>query len=57
MINIQNIDGNKCFRWCLVRYLNSANHQPGGITKANKTFPKTLDFKDANFPVKTRDIQ
>ena len=42
MINIQNIDGNKCFGWCLVRYLNPADHQPGGTTKADKNFPKTL---------------
>ena len=26
LINIQNIDDNKCFKWCLVRYLNPAMH-------------------------------
>ena len=56
MINIQNIDDNKCFKWCLVRYLNSADHHPARITKADKDFTKTLDFKDINFSVKIRDI-
>ena len=27
-INIQNIDGNQCFKWCLVRYLNPADLNP-----------------------------
>ena len=54
LINIQNIDDNECFKWCLVRYLN---HHPAGITKSDKEFTKRLDFKDIKFPVKTRDIQ
>ena len=54
--NIQNIDGNECFKWCLVRYLNPADHHPPRITKADKDFAKTLDFKNINFPVKIRDI-
>ena len=39
-----------------VKYLNSANHLPARITKANKDFAKKLDFKHINFPVKIRDI-
>ena len=56
MINIQNINDNECFEWCLVRYLNPADHHPARITKAYKNFAKTLDFKDIKFPVKTRNI-
>ena len=50
MINIQNIDDNECFKWCLVRYFN-----PEKLTKADKDFANMLDFKDVNFPVKIRD--
>ena len=56
MINVQNIDDNKCFKWCLVRYLISADHHPARITKVGKDFTKTLDFKDINFSDKIRDI-
>ena len=41
MINIENIDDNECFKWCLVRYLDRVDHNPKGIKKA-----KELDFKD-----------
>ena len=41
--------------WCLIRYLNSAEHNPR-IQKADKDFPKRLDFKDVKFSVKIRDI-
>ena len=34
--NIQSIDDNECFKLCLVRYLNPANHDPTRITKADK---------------------
>ena len=44
LINIQNTDGNECFKCCLVRYLNPADHHPARITE------------DIKFPVKTRDI-
>ena len=56
LINIQNIDDNDCFKWCLVRYLNPADRKPAGITKVDRDFTKTIDFKDIKFPVKTRDI-
>ena len=57
LINIQNIDDNECFKWCLVRYLNPADHNLRRITKADKDFAKRLDFKDKKFPVKVRDIR
>ena len=47
---------NEWFKWCLVRYLNPADHSPARIIKADKDFPKKLDFKD-KFPAKFRDIQ
>ena len=47
---------NKCFKWCLVIYLNPADHNPRRITKANKDFAKKLDFKAIKFSVKIRDI-
>ena len=56
MINIQNIDDNECFKWCLIRFFNPANHHPERIRKADKDFAKRLDFKNIKFPVKTRDI-
>ena len=56
MINIQNIDNNECFKWCLVRYLHSADCNPPIITKADKDFTEKLDCKDVKFPLKTRDI-
>ena len=52
MINIQHINDNECFKWCLVRYLNYADHHPPRITAAGKDFVKKLDFKDTNFQLK-----
>ena len=56
LINIQNIDNNECFKWCLVRYLHPVDHNSKRITKADKDFSKKLDFKDIKFLVKVRDI-
>ena len=56
LTNIKNIDDNECFKWCMVRYLNPADHNPRRITKADKDIAKRLDFKDIKFPVKIRDI-
>ena len=44
LINIQNTNDNEHFKWCLARYLNSADHNPRKITKADKDFVKKLDF-------------
>ena len=56
MIDIQNIDNNECFKWCLVRSLYPTNHNPARTTKVDKDFTKELDFNDIKFPVKTRDL-
>ena len=56
LINIPNIDDNQCFKWCLVRYLNPADHHPAKITNRDKDFAKKLNFKDTKFPVKIRDV-
>ena len=55
LINIQNTD-NECFKWCLARDANLADHNPRRITKADKDFAKRLDFKDIKFPQKTREL-
>ena len=57
LINIQNTDDNECFKCCLVRCLNPADHNTRRIIKADKDFAKRLDFKDIKFPVKTRDFE
>ena len=56
LINIQNIDDNECFKWCLVRYLHPADNHPAKIAKADRDFEKKLDFKDIKFLVKIKDI-
>ena len=56
LTNIQNTDDNEYIKWCLARYLNSADHKPRRITKTDKDFAKRLDFKDITFPVKIRNI-
>ena len=49
-------DKNEYFKWSIVRYLNRADHDLRGITKADKDFSEKLDFKDIKFPVKIRKI-
>ena len=44
LINIQNIDDNECFKWCLVRHLNPVDGNPARITKADKDFVKKFHF-------------
>ena len=56
MIKIQDIDDSKCFKWCIVKYLNPADRNPARITKTDKEFAKKLDIKNIKFPVKMRDI-
>ena len=45
LINIQNIYDNQCFKWSLVRYLNTADRNEAIITKADKNFSKNFDFE------------
>ena len=56
LINIQNIDDNECFKWCLVRYLNLADCKSARITQADKDLVKKLDSKDIKLPAKVSDI-
>ena len=35
LINIQNIDNNECFKWCFVRYLHPADHNPRRVTNSD----------------------
>ena len=56
LVNIQNIDDNGFFKWCLVRHLNSANHHSAKITKSDKDFAKKKDFRYIKFSANIRDI-
>ena len=56
MINTENIDDNECFKWCLVRYLQPADHNTSRILKADNDFARQLDFKDIKFSFKVRNI-
>ena len=38
LIDIQNIDGNESFKWCLVKYLNLTDRQPLRIKNTDKYF-------------------
>ena len=57
MINIQNSDDNQCFKWRLIRYLNSVDHHPARIKKVDRMFESKLDDKDIKSPIKIRDIK
>ena len=46
LINIQNIDDNRCFKWWFVRYLNPEDHNLRRIRNTDKEFAKRLDLKD-----------
>ena len=56
MINIQNIDDNGYFKWCLVKYLHPADHHSARFTKADKDFARKCDFQDIKYPLEIRDI-
>ena len=53
LINTQNND-DECFRWCLIRHLNSVNKNRNKIRTEEK-LAKQLNFKDASFPVHKTD--
>ena len=48
--------GNKCLKWCLVRYLHPVDKNPARIRKISKDFSRKLHFKDIKLSVKIRDI-
>ena len=54
LINTQDSD-DECFRWCLLRHLNSVNKNPDKIRTEDKKLAKQLNFKDAIFPVHKTD--
>ena len=45
LIYIQNINDNECFKLCLVRYLNPADHNPARIREVDKDFAKNVILK------------
>ena len=55
LINLQNED-DKCILWCITRYLNPRKVHPERITKDDREFAKTLDFKGVSFPAKRNQI-
>ena len=44
LINIKDIDGNKCLKWCLLRYIHPKNLNTVRIREIDKEFSKNLDF-------------
>ena len=46
VINVQNIDDNEYFKWCLVSYLHPADHHLARISKYDILFGDELDFED-----------
>ena len=54
-MNIQNVNYNECFKWCLVRNLHPVDYHSGRIRKIDKDFAKELDFKDTKFSIKVRN--
>ena len=45
MIDIQNIDDNECFKWCLARCLYPAGHHRAKSRKVGNYFAKERDFQ------------
>ena len=54
IINIRN-DDNKCFIWCVLRYLNPRGKNDFRLTDLRK-YEKSLKTKGIRFPVKIQDI-
>ena len=55
IINIKNED-DKCFLWCVLRYLHPVQKNGLRINDLKK-YENDLNFKGIDFPVKVRDIQ
>ena len=53
--NIQNKD-QKCFLWCILRYLHPAKNHNNRLTDL-KQYKNDLNFKNVDFPVKLKDIK
>lgn len=54
VVNVKN-RGQKCFLWCVLRYLHPVKIHNDRITDL-KQYEHELDFKDIDFPVKLKDI-
>ena len=54
IINIENKD-DKCFLWCVLRYLHPV-HNHGERLSDLKKYENDLNFKQINFPVQVKDI-
>ena len=55
LINMQNLENNDCFRWCLIRHLNPVGKNPLRISKAHKNYVDELRFKEIKCPVTVKD--
>ena len=54
IINIQNRD-EKCFLWCILRYIYPRDKNDTGLTDLKK-YEYSLNTKGINFPMKLKDI-
>ena len=54
ILNIENKD-DKCFLWCVLRYLHPV-HNHGERISDLKKYENDLNFKQINFPVQVKDI-
>ena len=57
LINIQNMNDNECSKWCIVKYLHSADSHPARIRNTDEELADELDFEEIKFPVKIKGIQ
>ena len=55
IIYIENKKDNKCFQWCILRYLHPRERDKERITDL-KQYENELNFTNIDFPVKLRDI-
>ena len=54
LINIKN-EGNECFRWCHIRYLNLQKKDTQRIKKSDKEILLQSDYEGIEFPVSVKD--
>ena len=51
------MNDNECSKWCIVKYLHSADSHPARIRKTDEELADELDFEEIKFPVKIKGIQ
>ena len=54
LINIQNRDDNKCFKWCHVRLINPKKSHPERRTNEDKEIEASLEYSSITFPMDAR---